>query len=77
MLKKVKLPYGIGHFPTIIYDGYVYVDKTQYIEVMEELSTLYHFFLRPRRFGKSLFVSVLTHYYDVKEKDNFEKLFGN
>ncbi|TAG88484.1 MAG: hypothetical protein EAZ20_08510, partial [Bacteroidetes bacterium] len=49
MQNKVKLPYGIGYFPTLIYKNYVYVDKTHYIEKMENLSTLYHFFLRPRR----------------------------
>ncbi len=72
-----KLPYGIGHFPTVIYDKFAYIDKTRYIEEMENLSPRYFFLLRPRRFGKSLFISMLTYYYDVNQKDNFERLYGD
>jgi hypothetical protein len=72
-----KLPYGISNYQTIAEGNYVYVDKTMYIEKLENLHSPYHFFLRPRRFGKSLFVSLLQHYYDVNEKDNFDTLFRN
>ncbi len=72
----IKIPYGIGHFPTLRYGQYVYVDKTHFIEKMEYLSTRYLFLLRPRRFGKSLWVSILSHYYDIQQATNFDKLFG-
>jgi Holliday junction resolvase-like predicted endonuclease len=72
-----NLPYGISDYKIIVEDGLYYVDKTEYIEKLEKLHSYYVFFLRPRRFGKSLFTSVLENYYDIKEKDNFDKLFGN
>ena len=72
-----KLPYGISNYKTIATENYIYVDKTLYIEKLEDLHSPYVFFLRPRRFGKSLFTSVLENYYDVKEKDNFDTLFRN
>ncbi len=72
-----KIPYGISDFETLIKnDDYYYVDKTPYIEKLEKLGSRYHFFLRPRRFGKSLLLSSLCYYYDIKEKNKFEKLFG-
>jgi hypothetical protein len=74
--KPKKIPYGISNYRTIALEGYVYVDKTEYIERMERYNAPYLFFLRPRRFGKSLFTSVLNCYYDVKEKDNFDAYFG-
>lgn len=72
-----KLPYGISNYKTIAQENYIYVDKTMYIEKLEDMHSPYHFFLRPRRFGKSLFISMLQHYYDVNEKDNFDTLFKN
>ncbi len=72
-----RLPYGISNYRTLVEDNYIYVDKTGYIEKLEYYHSPFLFFLRPRRFGKSLFVSVLQHYYDLKEKDNFVMLFGN
>lgn len=72
-----RLPYGISNYKTVIEDNYIYVDKTMYIEKLEYYHSPFLFFLRPRRFGKSLFVSLLQYYYDVKEKDNFDKLFGS
>lgn len=72
-----RLPYGISNYRTLVEDNYIYVDKTGYIEKLEYYHSPFLFFLRPRRFGKSLFVSVLQHYYDLKEKDNFDMLFGN
>jgi len=71
-----RIPYGISNFETIIAENYYYVDKTKYIEILENYGSRYLFFLRPRRFGKSLFLSMLSHYYDINRKDEFEKLFG-
>lgn len=73
----LKLPYGISNYEEIIRDGYEYVDKTEYIEKLENLSEKRIMFLRPRKFGKTLFTSVLENYYDVKKIDKFEKLYGN
>ena len=72
----LKIPYGISNFRTIQEEGYVYVDKTKYIRVLEDYPAPYQFFLRPRRFGKSLFVSVLNYYYDINEKDKFPEIFN-
>ena len=71
-----KLPYGISNYEEIIRDGYEYVDKTKYIEKLENLSEKRILFLRPRKFGKTLFTSVMENYYDIKKKDKFETLFG-
>ena len=73
----LKLPYGISNYEEIIRDGYEYVDKTKYIEKLENLSEKRIMFLRPRKFGKTLFTSVLENYYDVKKSDKFEELYGN
>ena len=59
----------------LIEENLYFVDKTMYIEKLEKLHSYYLFFLRPRRFGKSLFVSLLQNYYDINEKDNFDALF--
>ena len=72
-----KIPYGISSYEKIIEENYFYVDKTRYIEIIENYGSAYHFFLRPRRFGKSLFLSVLEHYYDINTKEQFETLFGD
>lgn len=73
MLRKV--PYGESDFKKIIKENYLFVDKSKYIEKLEEDAS-YQFFIRPRRFGKSLFLSMLGNYYDVNNKDEFEELFG-
>jgi Holliday junction resolvase-like predicted endonuclease len=70
-----RLPYGISNYKTIALENYIYVDKTAYIEKIENYHSPFLFFLRPRRFGKSLFISLLQNYYDVKENDNFDILF--
>ncbi|HBY20403.1 MAG: hypothetical protein A2Y24_06615 [Clostridiales bacterium GWE2_32_10] len=70
-----KIPYGISDYKTIVEENYIYVDKTRYIEILEESGEPYVVFLRPRRFGKSLFTSVLEYYYDVRYKDEFDELF--
>ncbi|WP_056928794.1 AAA family ATPase [Candidatus Symbiothrix dinenymphae] len=76
--KTVKrLPYGNSNFGRIMTENYAYVDKTRFIEQLENESNSYQFFIRPRKFGKSLFFSLLEHYYDVNRANNFEKLFGD
>ena len=71
-----KLPYGISNYEELVEDGYYYVDKTRYIEKLENLPEKRIMFLRPRKFGKTLFTSTLENYYDVRKKDKFEKLYG-
>ena len=73
----IKIPYGVSNFKRLVRDGYCYVDKTKFIEQIEEDPEPYIFFLRPRRFGKSLLVSQLRYYYGLEHKDDFDKLFGN
>ena len=70
-----KLPYGISNYQELIEDDYYYVDKTKYIEMLENLAEKRIMFLRPRKFGKTLFTSAIENYYDIKKKDKFERLF--
>ena len=70
-----KLPYGISNYQELIEDNYYYVDKTQYIEKLENLAEKRIMFLRPRKFGKTLFTSTLENYYDIKKADKFEELY--
>ncbi len=70
-----KLPKGISNYEELIYDGYYYVDKTEYIEKLENLFDKRIMFLRPRKFGKTLFTSTLENYYDIAKKEKFEILF--
>ena len=72
-----KLPYGISNYEELIADGYYYVDKTKHIELLENLAEKRIIFLRPRKFGKTLFTSTLENYYDIKKSDKFEELFKN
>ncbi len=74
-MMNLKIPYGESNFKKVISGGYVYIDKTPYIAQLEN-SGSYHFLLRPRRFGKSLFVSMLAHYYDANLSSEFKALFG-
>ena len=67
-----KLPYGKSNYEELIKGKYEYVDKTKYIEKLENLYDTFIFFLRPRRFGKSLFTSVLENYYDINKKMNLK-----
>ena len=76
MVKLKKLPYGISNYEKIVEENYEYVDKTIYIEKLENLSEPNIMFLRPRKFGKTLFTSVIENYYDIKKANKFEKLFG-
>lgn len=70
------LPYGMMNFEDIRLDNYYYVDKTSFIPLIER-SDRYFFFIRPRRFGKSLTLNMLQHYYDVRTRDKFDALFGD
>lgn len=70
-----KIPYGMTDFESIICDNYYYVDKTHFIALVENTSRFF-FFVRPRRFGKSLFLNMLGLYYDINKKDKFEDIFG-
>lgn len=69
------LPYGQSDFATIRRENRYYVDKTMFIPALEEFK--YQMFLRPRRFGKSLMLNMLSAYYDVAMKDDFDMLFGD
>lgn len=71
-----RIPYGISNFEVLREKNYLYVDKTSYIELLDRYAP-YQFFIRPRRFGKSLFISMLENYYDINKKDKFEELFGD
>jgi len=72
-----KIIYGISNFKMAKEDNYLYIDKTKYIKTLENLNEKYIIFLRPRRFGKSLFLSTMQYYYDEKSKDEFDGLFGD
>ena len=72
----IKLPYGISNFEKLVTENNYYVDRTPYIEKLELANEPYVFFLRPRRFGKSLFISMLKHYYGLEFADKFSELFG-
>ncbi len=72
---RKRIPYGMQNFEDVIERDCYYVDKTPFIEDIEE-SNMYFFFIRPRRFGKTLTISMLEHYYDINKKDKFESLFG-
>ncbi|MDR3266993.1 MAG: AAA family ATPase, partial [Tannerella sp.] len=74
---RKRLPYGNSNFESVRTDGYVYVDKTRFIELLEQEENDKLFLIRPRKFGKSLFFSMLTHYYDVCGADKFDTLFGD
>lgn len=73
---RKRIPYGMMNFAVIRRDDCYYVDKTRFIPMIEEADKFF-FFIRPRRFGKSLTVSMLQHYYDILAKDKFEVLFGD
>ncbi|WP_317576165.1 ATP-binding protein [Segatella copri] len=72
---RKRIPYGMQNFEDVIKEDCYYVDKTPFIELIEE-SNRYFFFIRPRRFGKTLTLSMLENYYDINKKDKFEEIFG-
>jgi len=69
-----KIPYGESDFKRIQLENYYYIDKTDFIPKLEA-SPSYLYFLRPRRFGKSLLISMLEYYYDIKYKEQFAEIF--
>jgi len=71
----IKFPYGISDFDKISREAYFYIDRTPYLCLLEEIGPQL-LFLRPRRFGKSLLLSVLENYYDLAKAPEFERLFG-
>ena len=71
----MRFPYGIADFRKIREGGYFYVDRTDRIPLIEEAGSQL-LFLRPRRFGKSLWLSTLENYYDLARADDFDRLFG-
>ncbi len=73
---KKKLPYGQSDFHQIRLENKAYVDKTDYLRVLENYSEPFLFFLRPRRFGKSLWLSVMDYYYAKDHASIFETLFS-
>ena len=72
---EITIPYAVADYAILRECGYYYVDKTKYISLLERYSA--PVFLRPRRFGKSLFMSTLAYYYDVNEAERFERLVGD
>ena len=77
MEQQVKLvPYGVADFAMVIEQNLYYVDKTMFIPELEKQPRNL-FFIRPRRFGKSIFLSMLYSYYDCTQSHKFQSLFGN
>jgi hypothetical protein len=72
-----KIPYGLADFKYIQQNNYYFVDKTHFIEKLENLNESYMMFLRPRRFGKSLFIAILEAYYDKYYKKDFNTIFND
>jgi len=70
-----KIPYGLTDYKRIRRQNYYYLDKTRYIPLLEDVGS-FLFFIRPRRFGKSSFLSLLESYYDIYYKDQFQELFS-
>lgn len=71
-MMKQKIPYAVSNYAQLRREGFYYVDKTNYIEELEKYRV--PVFLRPRRFGKSLFCTMLDYYYDLNEADSFSGL---
>ncbi|WP_279136765.1 ATP-binding protein [Parabacteroides johnsonii] len=71
-----RIPYGVSNFVEVVEQNQYYVDKTMYLPLLEEQPNSL-FFIRPRRFGKSIFLSMLWAYYDIAQKDKFQKRFEN
>ena len=71
-----KIPYGIADYKRVKEENFYFIDKTRFIKEIEETDS-FSMFLRPRRFGKSLLISMLHYYYDVHYKESFDMLFGD
>lgn len=74
-MARKQILYGVANYEIMVQDNGYFVDKTQYLRDLEDYRS--PVFLRPRRFGKSLWCSILANYYDVSKKDRFEELFGH
>ena len=72
----IKISYGESNFQRLIEDKAFYQDHSMYIRALEERAPRFLFYLRPRRFGKSLFVSMLRYYYGLEHKEEFDRIFG-
>lgn len=75
-MKHLAIPYGISDYKRVRLGGYYYIDKTHYIERLERKPP-FLFLIRPRRFGKSLLVSMLETYYDRSYQAQFDEFFGD
>ena len=73
-LMPKKIPYAVANYEKIVAEDFHFVDKTRFIHELEAYQI--PVFLRPRRFGKSLWCSILECYYDINRKNRFEELFG-
>ena len=71
-----RIPYGVSDFVAVVEQNQYYVDKTMYLPLLEQQPSNL-FLIRPRRFGKSIFLNMLRAYYDSSQKAKFEKRFGN
>ena len=71
-----RVPYGVSDFVQVIEQNNYYVDKTPFLPILEAQPN-FLFFIRPRRFGKSVFLSMLHAYYDCRTKDKFQQWFGS
>ena len=71
-----RIPYGVSNFIEVVEQNQYYVDKTMYLPMLEEQPSSI-FFIRPRRFGKSIFLSMMRAYYDISQKESFQSHFGN
>ncbi len=74
MASMKQLPYGVSDFKQLRREDKYIVDKTRYIHELEDVGN-FLFLIRPRRFGKSVFLSMLRSYYDILERDKFQELF--
>ena len=75
MAIKYTNPYGSANFNSFNEDKVAFVDKTNFIEVIDKLDTKYPILLRPRRFGKTTFVQMLDYFYDISKKDQYDEVF--
>ena len=75
--ERKRLPIGISNFKEIIENNYYYVDKTNFIENILEEGFKVELFTRPRRFGKTLNISMLNYFFNIENKEENRKLFEN
>ena len=72
----LRIPYGKQNWEEVRLSGYYYVDKTRFIPEIEANNDFF-FFIRPRRFGKSMLLNMLRQYYDINKRELFDRLFGD